>query len=178
MSGEPSTNADEELPQAQFIEDVGKYLEGRTADSAIQQLNENYRQFKMEETRLLQRRAYNLGKLPELKKTLGLVKMLTEKAEGDEEKVVVDFELSDSVFGKASFRNVRTVNLWLGAHVMVEYPLDEAKSVLEASLSNCEKNLDSIKTDMEKIKDNITITEVSIARIYNYDVEKRRQEKK
>lgn len=76
-------------------------------------------------------------------------------------QVVVDFELSDSIFAKASFKNVKTVNLWLGAHVMVEYPLDEAQSVLQASLSNCEANLRSIKSSLEHVKDSVTITEVS-----------------
>lgn len=76
-------------------------------------------------------------------------------------QVVVDFELSDSIFAKASFKNVQTVNLWLGADVMVEYPLDEAQSVLQASLSNCEANLNFIKTSLEEVKDSVTITEVS-----------------
>lgn len=74
----------EATPKAEFIEDVGKYLENQKAEDAIQALNENYRRLKMVESRLLQRRAYNLGKLPELKKTLGLVEMLATKVEEDQ----------------------------------------------------------------------------------------------
>lgn len=169
----PNTTA---LPKAKFIEDVGVYLEGRSADEAIQQLNEHYRRYKLEEARLLQRRVYNLSKLPEITKTLDIVNLLIQK-EGDDGEVAVDFELSDNVFAKASFASIHTVNLWLGAGVMVEYPLHEAKVVLEGSLGNCKANLETIKQDLEKIKDYITITEVSIARIYNHDVERRRSQK-
>lgn len=170
---EPNTSA---LPKANFIEDVGVYLQGRTADEAIQQLNEHYRRYKLEETRLLQRRVYNLSKQPEIKKTLDIVNLLIEK-EGSEGEVAVDFELSDNVFAKANFEGIQTVNLWLGAGVMVEYPLREAKEVLEGSLGNCKANLETIKQDLEKVKDYITITEVSIARIYNHDVERRRSKR-
>lgn len=38
----------------------------------------------------------------------------------------------------------RSVNMWLGANVMVEYPLEEAKELLGKNLSNAETNLDVI----------------------------------
>lgn len=72
----------------------------------------------------------------------------------------MNFELSDSVFAKASFKNVKSVNLWLGAHVMVEYSLEEARSVLEASLLNCETNLETMRKKLEQVKDSVTISEV------------------
>ncbi|CAD7698049.1 unnamed protein product [Ostreobium quekettii] len=175
MSSEGGADPNPVLPKAQFIEDVGEYLKGRSADDAIAGLNEHYRRYKLEESRLLQRRVYNLSKLPEVKKTLDIVNLLIQKEGGDSE-VTVDFELADNVFAKATFQDVHTVNLWLGAGVMVEYPLLEAKGVLEGSLTNCKANLETIKQDLEKIKDYITITEVSIARIYNHDVERRRLE--
>lgn len=90
-----STNPDpsnaylpEAIPKAEFIEDVGKYLEKQKAEEAIQELNENYRRLKMVESRLQQRRAYNLGKLPELKKTLGLVEMLANRVDEDQKVCV------------------------------------------------------------------------------------------
>lgn len=72
----------------------------------------------------------------------------------------MNFELSDSVFAKANFKNIKSVNLWLGAHVMVEYSLEEAKNVLEASLCNCETNLETMGSKLEQVKDSVTITEV------------------
>lgn len=81
MSG---TTIQSDVPKVEFIEDVSHYLQNRTAEEAIQSLNENYRRLKLEESSLLQKRAYNLGKLPELKKTLGIVKMLAKKIDEDQ----------------------------------------------------------------------------------------------
>ena len=34
------------------------------------------------------------------------------------------------MFGRAKLQDVQTVNLWLGASVMLEYPIEEAKALL------------------------------------------------
>lgn len=43
----------------------------------------------------------------------------------------------------------------------------------ETNLDNCRRNLDTNKKDMDMIKDCITTTEVSMARVYNHDVKTR-----
>lgn len=43
---------------------------------------------------------------------------------------ILDFSLSDQVYARAKIDNVDSVGLWLGAGVMVEYALEEAKSLL------------------------------------------------
>lgn len=72
----------------------------------------------------------------------------------------MDFELADSVYARAAFDICDHVNLWLGAGVMVEYPIEEAKEVLEKSLEKCKANLEETKNELDKAKDKITITEV------------------
>jgi prefoldin subunit 5 len=74
-------------------------------------------------------------------------------------------------------QGVKTVNLWLGSNVMVEYSLEEALKLLEENLQGCKANLKINLESMDLIKDNLTITEVSIARVHNYDVEQRRAQK-
>lgn len=164
------------LPQSEFIEDVAAFIGSKSADDVIGELNEKFRRFKLEEARLLQRRIYNLNKLPEIERTLEIVKTLIEK-QHTSERVQVDFELSDSVYARAAFEMCDRVNLWLGAGVMVEYPIEEAKEVLESSLTKCRTNLEETKKELDLAKDRVTTTEVSIARVYNYDVEQRRKEK-
>ena len=44
-----------------------------------------------------------------------------------------DFSLSEQAYAKATAKNIKTVNLWLGAQVMLEYELDEAKALLVRS---------------------------------------------
>lgn len=45
-------------------------------------------------------------------------------------QVTLDFGLSEQIFAKAHVKDVTSVALWLGADVMLEYPLQEAKELL------------------------------------------------
>ena len=67
------------------------------------------------------------------------------------------------------------MHLWLGANVMLEYPLDEALTLLQKNMENCEANLKKNREETLTLKDSITITEVSMARIYNADVMKKKK---
>ena len=48
----------------------------------------------------------------------------------------------------------------------------------EQQLAGCRSQLSSAQADYEYVKDQVTTMEVSIARVYNYDVVKRRGEAK
>lgn len=56
---------------------------------------------------------------------------------------------------------------------MLEYPIEEAKSLLEKNLETAQKNLNLLENDLDFVKDQITTTEVNIARIYNWNVRQR-----
>lgn len=71
-------------PTPEFIDDVSEYMNGKNTDSVIKSLNENYRLFKLEESRLLQRRLYILNKLPDIQKSLNIVNFLMQKDEHEE----------------------------------------------------------------------------------------------
>lgn len=44
--------------------------------------------------------------------------------------MAIDFSLADQVYAKARVSQVDSVALWLGAGVMVEYSLDDARALL------------------------------------------------
>ena len=50
---------------------------------------------------------------------------------------------------------------------MIEYSYDEALVLLERNLKNAEIRLKSTEEDLNFLKDQITTTEVNIARCYN-----------
>ena len=50
---------------------------------------------------------------------------------------------------------------------MVEYNFKEALEILERNLSNAQTRLASTDDDINYLKDQITTTEVNMARIYN-----------
>ena len=115
-----------------------------------------------------------LTKLPEIQKAYDIVKKMVA-ADGAE--LTLDFELSPQVYSKAKLQDVKTVNLWLGAGVMVEYELQEAMDLLSANVAKCKADITTVEQDIGFIKESVTTTEVSISRVYNYDVESRRKAK-
>lgn len=58
---------------------------------------------------------------------------------------------------------------------MLEYPLDEAISLLTGKLSGAEKSLATSKEDLDFLREQITIMEVNTARVHNWDVKRRRE---
>jgi len=52
-------------------------------------------------------------------------------------QLLVDFAISDQVFAKAKVPVTNSVNLWLGANVMLEYPLEEARDLLVCIDAGC-----------------------------------------
>ena len=91
-----------------------------------------------------------LYQIPEIDKSLRVVELLQRKRDADQpvrcvsndccteqasltracQQATFDFSLSEQAYAKATIRKVKTVNLWLGAQVMLEYELDEAKDLL------------------------------------------------
>lgn len=163
------------LPPAEFIEDVEAWA-GRRPEEALQKLQENYQTYKMLEAQLVQNQARLERKLPDVVKALEVVQTLVDQRDTEKE-LQVEYELSDGIYAKAKVESGAKVCLWLGANVMLEYDLDEAKQLLEENLANAKQNLETNKKDRFFVRDCITITEVSISRVYNYDVVRRRKEK-
>jgi len=103
--------------------------------------------------------------------------MLCEKrAKGEgSEGTTVDYQLTEATFAEARVEAPSSVYLWLGANVMLEYPLDEARELLQTNAHACESGLEANARDLAVLKDNMTIVEVNMSRVYNYDVRKRRE---
>ena len=69
------------------------------------------------------------------------------------------------------------VCLWLGANVMLEYPRGEAIALLGQQLADAKKALETVIDDMGFLRNQITTTEVNMARVFNWDVKERRKKK-
>lgn len=83
------------------------------------------------------------------------------------------FILSDQVRAKALVGATDKVYLWLGANVMLEFTLDDAQELLVKNIESAKQNLSHIDQDLDFLRDQITTTEVNMARVYNWDVKRR-----
>mmetsp|Transcript_31787 Transcript_31787/g.38413 ORF Transcript_31787/g.38413 Transcript_31787/m.38413 type:complete len:185 (-) Transcript_31787:406-960(-) len=175
MAENQSQDIEDQVPKAEFIEDIDEYMKGKVTEEVLKNLQERYQQYKLAESRIQQVRLKMQTKMPDIKKGIEMVDLLLSKSDSGEE-VQIQYELTDNIYARAKVEGAKTVNLWLGANVMLEYPLDEAKALLEQNYNNAKTALENSIKDMYYLRDQITTTEVSIARTYNFDVKRRREQ--
>ena len=130
-----------------------------------------YVRYRHVEQQLQEKKMRLMSKKPEIQKCLDAINLLVDKREEDED-VEVDFPLADQVYARARVhKDSGYVGLWLGAGVMVEYGLEEAKGLLEEQLVSCEQQLTEVDEDWGYVADQTTTTQVTLARLYNHSVE-------
>lgn len=123
------------------------------------------------ENQMLRSRANLKVKLPDINKTIEAVAMLKKRASGEDKSCETHFLVSDNIWAKAIVPNeTGRVGLWLGANVMVEYTHDDALKLLFKNQQNAEEKLAETTADCDYLKDQITTTEVNMARVYNQGV--------
>ncbi|XP_070567710.1 prefoldin subunit 3-like [Ptychodera flava] len=163
------------IPRATFVEDVDKFMaetHNESAEKVLQEMDEQHQKYKFMELNLAHRKKRLLTQLPDTKSTLDIVKLLQSK-QNTTEPIQTHFLLAEQVYGKAAIDPTDKVCLWLGANVMLEYDLEEARKLLESNLEAAKKTLKIVDGDLDFLKDQYTTTEVNMARIYNWDVKRR-----
>lgn len=60
---------------------------------------------------------------------------------------------------------------------MLAYPLPEARALLSSKLDGARQRLSDAKEDAVFLRDQITTTEVNVARVFNWTVKRRREER-
>jgi len=175
---------------ATIQEDVPQFLKksNTSIEVAFQYLNELLQKYRFMEKHMQTNKARLLEKLPEIRQTLNMILFLQKKQKGDDEDeddedektsepkaFKTNFPLADSVYGKASVKPTGTVHLWLGASIMLEYTYAEARALLEKNLANAQERLKEVESDLLFLRDQITTSEVNIARTFNHDVMMRKK---
>jgi prefoldin subunit 5 len=117
------------------------------------------------------------SKIPEMETSLALVRNLQKKRD-EKETVMTRYSLADDVYGKAELDLEQgSVNLWLGANVMLEYTYEDAIEFLSKNEQLARTEFIEVKNDLAFVRDQIVTSEVSMTRIFNWDVRKKRTEK-
>jgi len=183
-----------DIPRMIFIDDVAKFLAKHNfkIEISFQYLNELLQKYRFMEMHMQKNKAKLREKLPEITQTLNMIIFLQKKASGDGEdddedddedtgkspgEFTANFPLADSVYGKATIKPTGTVNLWLGANVMLEYTYEEAKVLLTKNLNHAKERLQEVQSDLLFLRDQITTSEVNVARMFNHDVMLRKKDK-
>ncbi|CAF2760528.1 unnamed protein product [Rotaria sp. Silwood2] len=168
------------IPKAVFVEDVDSFMqqpENDSADTVIRRLDDLNSKYRFMEMNLLQKKKRLRGKLPDIQICLDMVEQLRKYRENGSD-MDTNFLLAHNLYGKATIPPTDKVCLWLGANVMLEYTLDEAEELLRGNQKTAQTTLEKVDEDLDFLRDQITTTEVNMARLHNWAVKQRQQNKK
>ncbi|TKX24669.1 polyketide synthase-like protein [Elsinoe australis] len=165
------------IPYAPFVDQVEDYVSGREdVESTLKSFSEMISKYQFMESNTQRRMAGLKDKIPEIKKTLEMVRFLKSREE-DDDPLETHFELNDTLYAKALVPTTKEVYLWLGANVMLSYPVEEAEELLTSKLNAANTSLEHCDEDLDFLREQITTLEVATARVYNWDVGQRRKER-
>lgn len=165
------------IPEAEFVEDLDSFMkrsENTSAEVVLKKMEEQHQKYKFLEVNIQTKKRKLILQMPDIEKTLKVVSYMKCKRESTE-NFTTNFLLSDNVYATAKIPSTDKVYLWLGANVMLEYPIDDAEKLLTQNLESARQNLENIQEDLDFLRDQYTTTEVNMARIYNWDVQQRKK---
>ncbi|KAI1331589.1 Prefoldin subunit-domain-containing protein [Xylariaceae sp. FL0255] len=165
------------IPYAPFVDNVEDYVSSRDeVESTLRNFQEMISKYQFMELNLQRRIAGLQDKMPDIQKTLETVRFLKTRSSRSD-PIETTFELNDTLYAKASIPPTEEVYLWLGANVMLSYPLDEAEDLLTSKFSAAKQSHSNCEEDLDFLREQITTMEVAIARVYNWDVVQKRKDK-
>lgn len=171
------------IPKAKFIDDVdafsSSFQPAASAELLIGAYSDLMNKYRNYEGQLQQRQLRLKEKVPELEKSLSLLRTLIEKQQDpDTTTGITRYSLADNIFAQAEldYKNNNTVNLWLGANVMLEFTYQEALDFLSQNQERAKKELDDTVSDLAFVRDQIVTSEVTMSRVFNWDVRKKRKD--
>lgn len=149
------------IPVAPFIDNVTDYVSSRAeVEPTLRSFQEMISKYQFMEVNS-QRRAQGLReKIPDIKKTLEMVQFLKKrKTSHPATDIDTSFELNDTLYARASIppENLDEVYLWLGANVMLSYPIGEAEEMLREKMEAAEKSLGNCEEDLEFLREQVTV---------------------
>jgi prefoldin subunit 5 len=164
------------IPKASFIESVEDHLnrEGVEPDEMLSRLQKLILNYKNARSKLQAQRANLERKLPRIEETLETLDMLEQKSG---EPVRTQFAVADNIYASARVEDAERVYLWIGANVLLEYPRNEARELLENNLKSAVAQLAQVSDALSFCHDQVTVSEVNMARVYNYRVIQRKRER-
>jgi prefoldin subunit 5 len=162
------------IPRAEFITDLAETLRVKecSPEEMIHEMQELYEKYRLAKARLEQNKGRLLRKIPEIRKALQSLQLLRQQPAGTATKT--HFQLADNLYAKARIEQPERVFLWLGANILLEYPAAEAEELLQKNCSVAEQQLAVLDETLDYVSDQITVTEVNIARVFNYRVKLQR----
>ena len=151
------------IPEANMV-DITLITTETEAQQEFIKTEELYRKYKVWENNLESELSMYRANVPPIEETLEMVGFLEMSSE-KKEPIDTRFKLSDSLFAAARVEDVKNVFLWLGASVMMEFSLKEARELLENNIKAALSKMETIRDDLKYLRTQIETSEVNKSRI-------------
>ena len=154
------------IPRAEFIDDIAAAAPNMaTAEKIFQEKQELLSKYRMLEQHLIEKSQQVKANRPDVLENLKAVQKLASAPFQTEP--VTHFQIAESLYGTAKLKNERTVSLWLGANLMVEYTFEEAEELLKKNLATLDSQIQEAEDNLVFLRDQIITTEVTVSRLMN-----------
>ncbi|KAH6605974.1 prefoldin subunit 3 [Trichoderma cornu-damae] len=165
------------IPYAPFVDKVEEYVSSRDeVEPTLRNFQEMISKYQFMEMNLQRRMTGLRDRIPDIRKTLDAVHFLKLRKE-EADPIEATFELNDTLYARANIPPTEEVYVWLGANIMLSYPIDEAETLLTSKLSVAKATLSNCEEDLDFLREQITTMEVATARVYNWEVVQKRKDK-
>nr|CEL67162.1 TPA: prefoldin subunit 3, putative [Neospora caninum Liverpool] len=172
------------IPKAKFIRSVEQFVGLQNPGHVEAVARELLMKYRYMEQAIQRQSEVLLAKIGDMEEALSAVKKLKHQkekakdaADPKEAELKTYFELADTLHAEAIIPPTDSVCLWLGANVVMEYSLDEAETLLTNNVETAKKTRAAAVEDLQRLRTQITVTEVNVARIHNYGVKKNQEAK-
>ncbi|KAL0237337.1 hypothetical protein PCE1_000734 [Barthelona sp. PCE] len=158
-----------------FIESVETFVEAVGIEKALSFFNDLIARHKTAEVRTLSSLKSVHVMIPKLEGDYQTVQDLKKKHEA-EDKFDIQYMLTDDLYSTATIDPSKdSIYFWLGAKTMVEFTYDEAMDLLQDQIAKNKEIREKLQEELDFHKKQITMGEVSMSRLFNYDVEMKRR---
>ena len=164
------------VPSMNFIDDIKVWTDKYTSEKLLTYLNQYLNKYKYMEANIVRSNQSTKSKIPDIEKCLETIDYMEKREQKDPLKV--DYMVSHNLWAKAEVEKPESVFLWLGANIMCEYKMNEAKEMLKINLENAKNQIKTNEKDLDFMKDQMTVCEVNIARAYNEHIRRKNLEAK
>ena len=126
--------------------------------------------YKLMESQLVKQKMNKVDQQGEMSKNIQVCRYLAKKRQEGAGAIETQFEVADQLYAQGSIEEFSTVAIWLGANVMMEFPIDEAIDFLEKRTLIAKDKIAALQGDIDFTRRQINIVEVNRSRVFNAGV--------
>mmetsp|Transcript_63682 Transcript_63682/g.77893 ORF Transcript_63682/g.77893 Transcript_63682/m.77893 type:complete len:213 (-) Transcript_63682:58-696(-) len=160
------------IPPAKFIKNPYTevaYRGIKFVEKYLKDIDNALGKYQLMERSLVKQKLTKIDQLNELKKNIEVTEYLKNKNNID-----LHFEVADQLYAEAEINDTKTVAIWLGAGVMLEFSIDEGISFLETRVNEVQNKVNELQNDIDFCRKQINICEVNKSRVYNANIKVKR----